>query len=75
MCVHHSFVCISLGIYVVGVRILQNMPNQAFLVRLLPLVLLVELLVVVQQNLFVEQICIIKCLPLSCWVVKLWFSN
>ena len=51
-----SFIGVSERIDVGGIGVLQDVADQALLVSLLLLIVLVELLVVVQQDLFVKQV-------------------
>jgi hypothetical protein len=51
-----SLISISIGINKTGIGVFQNVRNQAFSFLLFPLIVLVKLFVVVQQNLFIKQI-------------------
>lgn len=69
-CMNHSiirsFVSVGKGINVGGVRVLEDVADETLPLGLLPLVLLVELLVVVQQGLLVQQVFIKEAVPFSC---------
>lgn len=56
MVIDKSFISVSERIDVRGVGVLENMTNETLLISLLPLVFLIELFVVVQQDFLVKQI-------------------
>jgi hypothetical protein len=53
---NESLISISKGIDVGSIRVLQDVPNQTLPVCLLPLILLIKLFVVVEQDLLVQQV-------------------